>query len=224
MNPREFSHQRLPGLVAGMDAFNQRHPWSHNDHFHPWIVRRLPRRRRSALDVGCGHGKLLATLAGHFDRVHGTDRDAAMREIAAGRVAHHRHASVDGRQLSELEGGHDLITMVAVLHHMDDGQAMQQVERLLAPGGRLLVVGLARPESALDWAWDTASLLTNPAIGLVKHPRPAGAGGGTQPEYPVVEPQATYAELRQAFREHLPGATLRRHLGFRFTASWTKPD
>jgi len=224
VNPRDFSHRHLPGLVAGLDAVNRRHPWSHNDHFHRWALRHLPPRRRTALDVGCGHGRLLATLGNHFERVHGTDRDATMREVASRRVAHLPHASVGGQQLAELDGGYDLITMVAVLHHLETGPAMREVKRLLAPGGRLLVVGLARPESTLDWAWDTASLLTNPVIGLVKHPRPTGIDGGDEePAYPVVEPQATYAELRRAFDARLPGTRMRRHLGFRYTASWTKP-
>ena len=40
----------------------------------------------------------------------------------------------------------DLITMVAVLHHLPLAPALDQVRQLLAPGGRLLVVGLARPQ------------------------------------------------------------------------------
>ena len=34
MDPRSLSHRWIPGLVAGMDRFNARHPWVHNDHFH----------------------------------------------------------------------------------------------------------------------------------------------------------------------------------------------
>ena len=45
-------------LVAALNRFNQRHPWSHNDRFHGWVLRRLPRRRETALEVGCGRGEL----------------------------------------------------------------------------------------------------------------------------------------------------------------------
>jgi 2-polyprenyl-3-methyl-5-hydroxy-6-metoxy-1,4-benzoquinol methylase len=51
-----------------MESLNARHPWSHNDHFHGWIVRHLPERRALALDVGCGEGALLDVLALHVDQ------------------------------------------------------------------------------------------------------------------------------------------------------------
>ena len=59
-------------LATGMARLNARHPWSHNDHFHRWILRNLPARRRAALDVGCGRGELVAALAPRFGEVIGT--------------------------------------------------------------------------------------------------------------------------------------------------------
>lgn len=54
-------------LSRGMARLNARHPWSHNDHFHRWILANLPTGRRAALDVGCGQGGLVASLAPHFE-------------------------------------------------------------------------------------------------------------------------------------------------------------
>jgi len=49
--------RNLPGPINGaLATFNSRHPWNHDDHLHGWILRNLPPRRRSALDVGCGTG------------------------------------------------------------------------------------------------------------------------------------------------------------------------
>ena len=58
-------------LATGMARLNARHPWSHNDHFHRWILANLPAQRRTALDVGCGQGALVAALAPGFDAVIG---------------------------------------------------------------------------------------------------------------------------------------------------------
>ena len=222
MDPRSLSHRWLPGAVAWFDRVNAAHPWSHNDHFHGWIVRHLPERRRRALDVGCGRGDLLARLAPHFAAVDGSDRDAEMRAVSTTRVAPWPHVSITGDQLADLAGPYDLVTMVAVLHHLDAREALTEVRRLLAPGGRFLVVGLARPQTRVDWAWDVWCLVTNPVIGLIKHPRRATTTADG-PGFPVVDPQQTYGELRGVFADVLPGSRLRRRLGFRYTGAWTQP-
>lgn len=164
MSLRTFTRTFAGGRVArGMARVNARHPWSHNDHFHPWVIRHLPERRRTALDVGCGRGGLLAAVAPHFASVVGVDTDPAMRAAARARCDGLPHVRVDDRGWTDVAGPLDLVTMVAVLHHLDVDAALEHVRDVLAPGGRLLVVGLAPPASVRDHAWDAASIVTNPA-------------------------------------------------------------
>lgn len=88
MGLRRFASAFAGGALAiGMQRLNARHPWSYKDHFHSWILANLPGRCRTALDVGCGQGDLLAALAPHVDRVFGNDIDAEMRKEAARRCA-----------------------------------------------------------------------------------------------------------------------------------------
>ncbi|HEY5051078.1 MAG TPA: methyltransferase domain-containing protein, partial [Acidothermaceae bacterium] len=82
MGIREIAQRRSGRLSTAMSAINARHPWNHNDHFHPWIVKRLANQRARGLDVGCGRGELLAVLAHHVREVHGIDVDHTMREAA----------------------------------------------------------------------------------------------------------------------------------------------
>ena len=213
-------------VVRRLNAFNARHPWNHNDHFHGWILRRLPDRRGSALDVGCGLGLLVERLASRFDHVVGIDADAEMAAAAARRCRVHRgvvvrHATFDQVAASVPEGGFDLVTMVASLHHLELAGALSHAERLLEPGGRLLVVGLARPATPTDTAWDVASGLVNPAVGLLKHPRRATAHVA-EPPVPLRDPAETFDEIRATARRVLPGARARRRLFFRYTLEWTK--
>ncbi|WP_369370713.1 class I SAM-dependent methyltransferase [Promicromonospora sp. Populi] len=208
---------------------NQRHPWSHNDHFHGWILRRLPARRRRALDVGCGAGTLLGRLRGNFDEVLGVDADAAMAGVAAERFASDPSVTVRHARFEEVDDAFDLVTMIAMLHHMPLEPALRHASELLEPGGRLLVVGLARGETVTDLVWDVASSLLNPLVGLVKHPRPVtvpadgGAGDDDGPAMPVRDPADTFAEIIRTAHEVLPGARIRRRLFFRYSLEWTRP-
>lgn len=208
-------------LSKSMANLNARHPWSHNDHFHSWILANLPEQRRTALDVGCGRGDLLAALASHFVEVRGTDTDDVMRQDAADRCAGSPNVTITDDQLGDVRGEVDLVTMVAVLHHLDVTDALHEIRRLLSPGGRFLAVGLAPPQSLRDHAWDLASMVTNPIIGYVKHPWPSSAGW-EPPPYPVREPTLPFDAVRDAVCQVMPGASVRHQLGFRHTIAWTK--
>lgn len=220
---RTFTRSWAGGaLSTGMARLNARHPWSHNDHFHGWILRNLPHRRRTALDVGCGEGALVAALAPSFGSVVGVDADPGMRAAARERCADLSNVSVPDEEWTDLAGPFDLVTMVAVLHHLDEPSALAHVASVLAPGGRFLAVGLAPPRSARDHAWDAASILTNPVIGFAKHPR-VDRSGPRPPAYPVTDPTLPFDDLRAAVERAMPGARLRHRLGFRHTVAWAKP-
>jgi SAM-dependent methyltransferase len=205
-----------------MRRLNDRHPWSHNDHFHSWVVANLPKPCRTLLDVGCGRGELLTAVASHVGTVTGCDIDATMRKVAAGRCAGLPNVFVVARPWTDLEGPFDAVTMIAVLHHLDVQEALRAVRRLLAPGGRFLAVGLAVPRSFQDFRWEAASVVTNPVIGLAKHPWPDRTGAQV-PSFPVRDPTMSFDELRAIIDTVMPGAILRHRIAFRHTIAWTKP-
>ncbi|MBR7828017.1 class I SAM-dependent methyltransferase [Actinospica sp. MGRD01-02] len=233
---RRSTNPAVRSAAQWLARVNGRHPWSHNEHFHGWILRNLPARRRTALDVGCGTGVLAGKLAARFERVIGIDADAGMAAAAGERFAGDPRVSI-GRQRFDAfpagtdeggEGGIDLVTMVAVLHHLDLDDALARVARLLAPGGRLLVVGLAKVDSKADFAVDIASAVANPIMGMIKHPRPVRPGEeagetSSRPLMPVRDPAETLAEIAAAAGALLPGASVRRRLFFRYSLRWDKP-
>lgn len=222
----------LPGpLHQSLARINARHPWNHNEHFHDWILRNLPARRQVAVDIGCGKGVLAGKLATYFTHVTGIDRDEGMAAAASARMRGFPQVSIRRCDFADFssaarDGGADLITMVAVLHHLGLDDTLARIPRLLAPGGRLLVVGLARPDSLADLAFDVVSGAANPVMGMIKHPRPARGQQRTdedQPVMPIMDPASTFAEISKAARAQLPGCTVRRRLFFRYTLRWDKP-
>lgn len=208
---------------SAMRAVNDRHPWNHNDAFHPWILTRLPKRRGVALDVGCGRGELVAALAPHFEEVRGIDIDPVMRENAGRRCAGLENVTISSSEEQEQPSDVDLLTMVAVLHHLNLSRALSDVHRVLRPGGRFLCVGLAEPAGFADRAWEAVCVITNPLIGFVRHPWPA-TDPGPRPEIPLRDPELSLDEITRTVERQLPGAIVKRRLGFRHTIEWTKPD
>jgi 2-polyprenyl-3-methyl-5-hydroxy-6-metoxy-1,4-benzoquinol methylase len=224
-SPMALSARRWLAMV------NSRHPWNHNEHFHGWILRNLPARRQAAMDVGCGTGVLAGKLAPHFARVTGIDADEGMSSAARARLAGDPRVSIMRCRFGEFaavtrESEVDLITMVAVLHHLDLSDTLARIPGLLAPGGRLLVVGLAKADTRADAVVDLISSAANPVMGLIKHPRRARQTDPTadgHPVMPVRDPTRTLAEIAAAAGASLPGAAIRRRLYFRYTLRWEKP-
>jgi len=192
--------------------------WNHNTHFHPLAVRHVA-PATSALDVGCGEGLLTRQLAAAgAARVLGVDVEPAMVAEARSRAPE----GASGLEYREgdflampLEGRFDLVTCVATLHHVDLAAGLRRLRGLTAPGGRLVVVGLARSSGPLDVALGLASVvvdpLVKPARGYWEHPAP------------VVDPEHSYDDVERVAATMLPGARFRRRLYYRYTLEWAAP-
>lgn len=197
------------GIVAAIDRFNQARPWSHNDHYHDWLLRQLPDEVGSALDVGCGAGELVRRLAGRSRSVLGVDRD---RRIIGHAPELPNVRYVVGDVLDLPDDRYDVITAVASLHHLPLDEALVTFRRWLAPGGTLVVIGLCVPTLA-DYLMMPVATPANMLVSLRhgKGPRPVGMSA------PVRGPDMTMAELRARVGQHLPGARVRRRLYFRYS-------
>ena len=232
MNIRTTPNPVIRRAGRMLRTLNDRHPWNHNVHFHPWILRSLPQDCQRVLDVGCGVGDLVLALSTRAREVDGIDPDQGMVDTAARRCQELPGVRIHRRTLEEhaaerrstaAGGSYDAITMVASLHHMPLETALRDARDLLRPGGRLLVATLTTPETAFDHAWDVGNALTNPLIGVVKHPRVAQPTAPAEHAMPVRDPAWSFGELRERARPLLPGAVLRRRQGFRSTLLWQKP-
>ncbi|MFF7950495.1 class I SAM-dependent methyltransferase [Streptomyces griseorubiginosus] len=201
---------------------NAAYPWSHNAHYHAWIMRRLPPRFDRALDVGCGAGDLVRLLATRAAQVHGIDSDSrivgAARESTAADLPV-TYAVADGGSY-ERGGPYDVITCVAVLHHLPLAGTLSHFRRQLAPGGTLVVVGCAREDTWVQHLLGLVSVLLNPLFGWARNRGRRAAAPPLAMTAPTRQPDVPYTELIREVRRVLPGARLRRRLFWRYTLVW----
>ncbi|MGW4563498.1 class I SAM-dependent methyltransferase [Streptomyces sp. NPDC004561] len=212
-------------LLVALDRFNTAHPWDHNAHCHRWLLRRLPRRFGSALDVGCGSGDLVRLLAGRGERVLGVDADPGILERArerTGPAAGVRYVLAEAPD-GLPAGPYDVVTCVAVLHHLPFATTLTRLRRELAPGGTLAVVGCARAASPADHALGLVSIPLNALTGWVKNRGRPASGRPVSMTALTRDPEMSFDEIAREARLLLPGARLRRRLFWRYTLVWRAP-
>src|SRR5688500_10535916 len=92
--------------------------WNHNTQHHDARLRASPPTARGGLDVGCGLGRFARELSHRVTEVVAIDRDPLVVERARRELA---STSIDVRCadfLAQPFDGFDVISMIAVLHHM----------------------------------------------------------------------------------------------------------
>ena len=117
------------------------------------IARALGERPVGRLvDIGTGTGRMIALFGRNADHVLGVDRSPEMLRLARVKLAEAGLASADLRQgdmyaLPLAGGSADTVIIHQVLHYAQQpAAAVAEAARLLAPGGRLLIVDFAPHE------------------------------------------------------------------------------
>ncbi len=194
--------------------------WNHNIEYHRVLLDALPDPCGSVLDVGCGDGDLAGELADRAARVLAVDRDGDCVARAAARLAGRENVEVRALDVMTADlplASFDAVVTVAVLHHLELRAGLVRLASLVAPGGMLGVVGLARSRTGYDLAHDVAGAVLTRA-------RSRRHGGYREVVAPMQDPDETYAEVLKLATLLLPGVRYRRHALFRYSLVWARPD
>jgi len=117
-----------------------------NEHMR-FLLDRLPADMQGArvLDCGCGAGELAIEVARSGAEVHGFDLSFESVRLMGAR-AQRDGVSVPGGFVSVMErlpfndGTFDVVVGKSILHHVDVYAALEEVRRVLRPGGRALFI------------------------------------------------------------------------------------
>jgi len=205
-------------LVSHVEPGETQRRWNSNLHAYETLLDdAVPPDAQRGLDVGCGEGETARRLRTRVASVVGLDRDEAC-------IAEARRLGGDiSYILGELEhvdlpeNGFDVVTAVAVLHQMDQEAALYHLARLVAPGGVLVVVGLAKSRTVTDYAYDIRD-----AIAVRRHTLMKEVWHTPAPT--VWPPPLSWGGTRRAALGVLPTASFRRVPYFRYGLTWVKPQ
>ncbi|MGI8938349.1 MAG: class I SAM-dependent methyltransferase [Iamia sp.] len=193
-------------------------PWNHNVQYYDRLLKALPDDCRRVLDVGCGDGLLTRALAERGLTVVALDPDPASVATTRAEVAGQARVEVVEGDVMDPDldlGTFDAVLAVASLHHLPLDDGLRRLSALVAPGGLLGVVGLARSRSMWDVLHD--------AVGSVVSRVLRRRRGWSNVSAATVDPDRSYSRVLRVATLLLPGCHYRRHLLFRYSLLWTRP-
>lgn len=193
-------------------------PWNHNVQYYDRLLKALPDGCRRVLDVGCGDGLLTRALAERGLIVVALDLDPASVATTRAEVADLTRVEVVEGDVMDPDlalGTFDAVLAVASLHHLPLDDGLRRLSSLVAPGGLLGVVGLARSRSM----WDVLHDAVGSVVGRVLRRR----RGWSAVSAVTVDPDRSYSRVLRVATLLLPGVHYRRHLLFRYSLLWTRP-
>ncbi len=208
-------------LIRGKYRKNQKPLpyWNHNTAYWRWIVKRLG-NCQMILDVGCGDGALAAYLDDGTREITAIDPAEKCIRKAQARYANQNGASyqcISFADFSAESGTFNAVIFAASLHHMDTPDAVRKAKELLAEGGILLIVGLAKPLTVSDWIIEILRVVPSALISRIRRMESTESHG-----IPTAQPEVSVRDIRRLMQTELPGGKLRRALHYRYLFFWKK--
>jgi len=155
----------------------------------------------AVLDLAAGTGKLTRALVAAGVDVVAVEPQASMRELLAGRLEPGRALDGHAERIPLDDASVSAVTVADAFHWFDHRAALEEIRRVLRPGGGLAVLSTAPDWGSASWAHELGTLMhgLRPAHPAFDGPpwqeavRAAGGWGPTR-EVRVSAPQPTSAE------------------------------
>lgn len=202
--------------------------WNHNSHYHPFLLKHVPRACDDALEIGCGTGTFARLLAQRSKHVLALDLSPEMARIAQARSRD--FPGIDYRVVDVLKWEFprerfDCIVSIATLHHLPLETIFEKIKRALKPSGVFLALDLCAPGSLADRVRGIAAFPVHITLTLLHtgHIRQSPAARAAWTEHGRHDTYLTPLQVRQICNRALPGAIVRQHLLWRYSIVWRKP-
>jgi len=201
--------------------------WSHNSHYHDFLLARVPARCAQALDIGSGTGAFARLLAEHADHVLGLDLSPQMIQLA--RERSQQYPNIDF-QMADVtawtfpQEHFDCIASIATFHHLPLEEMLIKARDALKVGGTLLILDLYEQKGLADFFTNVLAVPVHFTLRLIKTGRLRQLSEAREAwaQHGLHEAYLPLSHIRQVCARVLPGARVRRHLLWRYSIVWKK--
>jgi SAM-dependent methyltransferase len=201
--------------------------WSHNSHYHDFLLAHVPARCAQALDIGCGTGTFARLLAERADHVLGLDLSPQMIRLAQERSQQYPNVDfqvVDVTTWAFPQEHFDCIASITTFHHLPLEEMLIRARDALKIDGTLLILDLYEQKNLTGFFASALAVPVHLALQLIKtgRLRQSTEARETWTKHGLHEAYLPLSRIRQICARVLPGARVRRHLLWRHSIVWNK--
>ncbi len=199
--------------------------WNHNNHYHHFLFQQLPQHCEIVLDIGCGTGEFARLLANRAETVIAVDLSPKSIEVAKQRSRQYPNIDFQVADISQWDFPQeefDAIVSIATLHHLSVADLLPQLKAALKPRGVLAILDLLEWDSLRDLFSDLVAVPLNWWFWTTKnrHIKPSPEAVAAMKEHLRTDKYLTRSQVQQIYTNSLPGATIRKHLFWRYSVVW----
>ena len=202
--------------------------WTANNHYHDFLLKHVPVNCGNALEVGCGTGAFARQLAGRCEHVIGIDLSAEMIRVARSRSSRFENLEfelADAMSWKFPQSHFDFICSIATLHHLEQHELLPKIKEALKPGGVFVLLDLVASSGLAERMMDVIGFGVSSGLRLIHNGRlqPPPEVRKAWEQHGKHDHYSTLKQMRALADEILPGASVKRHLLWRYTLAYRKP-
>lgn len=212
-------------LIANVE---QERKWGHNNHYHSYLLSQIDQHNGQILDVGCGADDFCEQLAGRALHVTGIDLSANM--IAKAQLNTRQWPNIsyqvgDYLTVDYIPNKFDYIFSIATVHHFSLADFAQKAKQELKLGGKICILDLCQFNSLADKLTESLAVPANWLLNAWHNNQaiPSQEEQKAWQEHQASDHYLTLDEVEAIATHHLPNATIKRRLFWRYSLVWEKP-
>ncbi len=201
--------------------------WNHNNCYFKQLLKLVPDKAETCLDIGCGKGELSYMLSQKANRVIAVDLADRMiekaKELYPADNIEYVYANILDMEFED--NSLDVIITTATAHHLPYKWLLDFAKAKLKKGGKLIILDLVQAETLWDYIIWGSAFFPDIIMNLIKNGRLRKDDDYSREVWERHGKHDTYMtmkEIRVLADKHIPTAKIKRKLFWRYLLVWQR--